>query len=121
MSPSRSASARRFSTTIPRPSPNIVPSPLASNGLLLPVGDRAGVLLKHMYMKMSLNVSVPPVTTTSAFPVVNSIDARCNALSELAHAASTTQFVPCKSSRFAIRPATTFPNRPGKLFSCHGT
>ena len=41
--------------------------------------------------------------------------------SELAHAASTTQFVPWRSSRLAIRPATTLPSNPGKLFSCHGT
>ena len=47
---------------MPSPSPRMVPSPAASNGLALPVGDRAGVLLKHMYMKMSLNVSMPPVS-----------------------------------------------------------
>ena len=46
-------------------------------------------------------------TTTSLRPAANSREARCNALSELAHAASTTQLVPCKSSRLAIRPATT--------------
>jgi len=99
----------------------MVPSASAANGLASPVGDRAGVLLKHMYMKMSLNVSHPPVTTTSARPVCNSIAARWTALSELAHAASTTQFVPPRSSLLAIRPATTLPSSPGKLFSCHGT
>ena len=76
VSPSRSASARRFSTTMPKPSPKIVPSPAASNGFALPVAESAGVLLKHMNMKMSLKVSAPPLTTTSARPVCNSIAAR---------------------------------------------
>ena len=53
---------------MPSPSPRIVPSASAANGRASPVGDRAGVLLKHMYMKMSLNVSTPPVTTTSQRP-----------------------------------------------------
>ena len=44
-----------------------------------------------------------------------------NEESELAQAASTTQLVPCRSRRLAIRPATTLPNRPGNEFSCQGT
>ena len=43
------------------------------------------------------------------------------ALKDEAHAASTMQLVPCKSSRLAIRPATTLARSPGKEFSCHGT
>ena len=43
------------------------------------------------------------------------------ALNDEAHAASTMQLVPCKSSRLAIRPATTLARSPGKEFSCHGT
>ena len=35
-------------------------------------------------------------------------------------AASVTQFVPPRFRRFAMRPATTLPSRPGKLDSCHG-
>ena len=38
------------------------------NGRQSPVGESAGVLLKHMYMKMSLNVSTPPVITRSDVP-----------------------------------------------------
>ena len=41
--------------------------------------------------------------------------------SELAQAASTTQLVPPRSSRLAIRPATTLPSRPGNEFSCQAT
>ncbi len=37
-----------------------------------------------------------------------------------AQAASTTQLVPPRFSRFAMRPATTLPRRPGKVFSCQG-
>ena len=120
-SPSRSASSSRLITTTPRPSPRIVPSPSASNGLALPLGESAGVLLKHIYMKMSLNVSIPPVTTMSALPEESSIPARWSALNELAQAASTTQLVPPRSNCLLIRPATTFPRSPGKEFSCQGT
>ena len=41
--------------------------------------------------------------------------------SELAQAASTTQLVPPRSKRLAMRPAATLPSRPGKEFSCQGT
>ena len=82
---------------MPSPSPRIVPSAEESNGLALPLGERAGVLLKHMYMKMSLKVSMPPVTTMSDLPVASSMLARCRALKELAQAASTTQLVPPRS------------------------
>ena len=43
------------------PSPSIVPSAVSENGRQSPVGDSAGVLLKHMYMRMSFSVSTPPV------------------------------------------------------------
>ena len=39
-SPSRSASASRFSTTIPTPSPGTVPAAFSSNGRQCPSGDR---------------------------------------------------------------------------------
>ena len=61
---------------MPTPSPRIVPSALSENGFASPVGDRAGVLLKHMNMKISLNVSIPPVTTMSLRPVQSSSAAR---------------------------------------------
>ena len=61
---------------MPTPSPRIVPSADSENGFASPVGDRAGVLLKHMNMKMSLKVSIPPETTISLRPVHNSNAAR---------------------------------------------
>ena len=121
LSLSRFASLRHFNTTMPRPSPRIVPSAFSSKGFASLVGERARVLLKHIYMKTSLKVSMPPLITMSALPVCNSIVARCMAPKELAHAASTTQLVPPRSREFDIRPATTFPRRPGKEFSCQGT
>ena len=85
------------------------------------MGERAGVLLKHIYMKMSLNVSSPPVTAMSQRPAASSSMARLTAPSELAQAASTTQLVPPRSRRLAIRPAATLPSRPGNEFSCQPT
>ena len=70
---------------------------------------------------MSLSVSTPPVITMSLLPDISSMRARCIALMELAHAASTTQLVPPRPRRLHILPATTFPKRPGKEFSCHET
>ncbi len=106
---------------MPRPSPSSVPSALSLNGRASPVGESAGVLLKHMCMKMSFNVSTPPVSTMSVRPDCSSAMPRCSAPNELAHAASTTQFVPPRSKRFAMPPATTLPNRPGNEFSCQPT
>src|SRR5260221_1405510 len=51
-SPSRSASSIRLSANMTTPSPSIVPSAAAENGLQSPVGDSAGVLVKHRYMEM---------------------------------------------------------------------
>ena len=106
---------------MPSPSPRIVPSQVASNGFEFPVGERAGVLLKHIYMKISLNVSRPPLKATSQRPVLSSRMARFSAPIELAQAASMTQLVPPRSRRLAIRPAATFPRRPGNEFSCQPT
>jgi len=106
---------------MPTPSLSRVPSESSENGRMDPSAERAGVLLKHMNMKMSLKVSTPPVMTTSERPAESSAAARWMAARELAQAASTTQFVPCRSRRLAIRPATTFPSRPGNEPSCQGT
>ena len=120
-SPSRSASESLLRTRTPRPSPRTVPSPSASKGRASPVAESAGVFEKHMYIKMSLNVSTPPVMTMSERPLFNSIDAKCTAANEEAHAASVTQFVPWRSNLLAMRPATTLPNKPGNEFSCQST
>ena len=105
---------------IPRPSPIIIPSDSASKGLISFFFEKAGVLLKLMYMKMELSVSTPPVSIISVRPEVSSPTAIWSALSELAQAASTTQFTPPRSSLFATRPEMTLPNMPGKEFSSHG-
>ncbi len=120
-SPSRSASSSRLSATMPSPSPSIVPSASSEKGRQSPLALSAGVFEKHMYMKMSLSVSTPPVMTRSESPRYSSCTAMLSAEKVDAHAASVTQLVPPRSSRFAMRPATTLPRRPGKLLSCHGT
>src|SRR3990167_9347130 len=106
---------------MPTPSPNTVPSALAEKGRQSPLRDNACTLLKHMNMLISFSVSTPPVMTISALPSCNSLNAMDNAANDVAHAASTTQLVPPKLNRLATRPATTLPNNPGKVASCHGT
>ncbi len=86
-----------------------------------PEAESAGVLLKHMYMKISLKQSTPPVTTMEERPAASSSEAMWTAESELPQAASTTLLVPPRLKRLAMRPATTLPSRPGKELSCHGT
>ena len=119
-SPSRSASLRRLSATMAMPSPSMVPSAWSENGRQSPDGLSAGVLLKHMYMKMSFIVSAPPAMARSLSPRRSSFTAMDKAENVLAQAASVTQLVPCRSKRLAMRPATTLPSTPGKVLSCHG-
>ena len=99
----------------------MVPSALSEKGRTSPLRLSAGVLLKHMYMKMSFIVSTPPQTTASLSPRCSSFTAMCRAEKVLAQAASVTQLVPPRSRRLAMRPATTLPSRPGKVLSCQGT
>ena len=70
-----------------------------------------------MYMKMSFIVSTPPEMTRSLSPRYSSLTPIEIAENDDAHAASVTQLVPPRSSRLAIRPATTLPSRPGKVLS----
>ena len=120
-SPARSASSRRLRASIAMPSPSSVPSAASENGRQSPVFESAGVLLKHMYMKMSFMVSTPPAMTRSDWPMASSLTAMESAERVLAQAASVTQLVPRRSKRLAMRPATTLPSSPGKDDSCHGT
>jgi len=98
----------------------MVPSAASENGRQSPVGERAGVLLKQVNMKMSFRASTPPVMTRSDSPRYSSWAAMVKAPKAEAHAASTTQLVPPRLRRLAMRPATTLPKRPGKLFSSQG-
>ena len=106
---------------MPEPSPSMVPSAWSLKGRQSPDFDSAGVLLKHMYMKMSFIVSAPPVMARSDWPSQSSLTAIESAENDDAHAASVTQFVPPRSRRLAMRPATTLPSTPGKVDSCQGT
>ena len=77
----------------------------------------AGVFEKLMYIDGELSVHTPPVIIMSLRPSTNSVIAMRIAAKEPAHAASTTQFMPPKSKRLAIRPAITLPSEPGNEFS----
>ncbi len=120
-SPSRSASSKRLNTIMPTPSPTIMPSEFSSKGRGLSLLVKAGVLLKHIYINGELSVSTPPVIIISLRPSTRSLMASFIAPMLLAQAASTTQFIPPRSRRLAMRPAMTFPNMPGKLFSSQRT
>ncbi len=119
VSPSRSASSKRFKTNIPKPSPINIPSALSLKGLMTLALEKAGVLEKDMYIKGELSVSTPPVSIMSARPSINSLKAILTALKEAAQAASTTELIPPKSKRLVIRPEITLPSIPGKEFSFH--
>ncbi len=106
---------------MPTPSPSMVPSALASKGRQSPCLLSAVVFAKHSNMNGSFMVSAPPQMATSACPSASSFTAMASAPKALAQAASVTQLVPPRSSRFAMRPATTLPSTPGKVLSCQGT
>ena len=106
---------------MPKPSPINMPSALSLNGLIFPVLENAGVLLKDIYMKGELSVSTPPVNIISHLPSTNSLMDILMALNEAAQAASTTLLIPPRSNRLVIRPEITFPKSPGNEFSFHPT
>ena len=64
-------------------------------------------------MPMELSVQVAPVIIVRQSPRTSSSTATFMAVSELAQAASTTQFMPFKLKTLVQRPATTFPRKPG--------
>ena len=88
-----------------------------SNGRISSLVVKAGVLENDMYIKGELSQQTPPEIITSDLCSSRSEMANLIAASELAQAASTTQLVPPKSNRLAIRPAITLPNIPGNEFS----
>ena len=103
------------------PSPIMTPPEFSSKGRGLSPFVKAGVLLKHMYIKGELSASTPPAIIMSERNSSKSLIAIFIALKELAQAASTVQFVPPRFKRLAIRPAMTLPSRPGKEFSSQRT
>ncbi len=88
-SPSRSASARRFSTTMPVPSPISRPSADRSKGRMASLGLSARSWEKTVQKATSWQWCTPPATTASQRPERSSATAWSTATSELAQAAST--------------------------------
>ena len=80
----------------------------------------AGVLENDMYMKGELSQQIPPDNIISERYSNKSDTAILIAAKEPAQAASTTQLVPPRLKRLAIRPAITLPNIPGNEFSSQG-
>ena len=99
----------------------MTPPEFSSNGRGLSPEVKAGVLLKHIYIIGELSASTPPAIIMSERYSSKSLMAIFIALKELAQAASTVQFVPPRFKRLAIRPAMTFPSKPGNEFSSQFT
>ena len=102
---------------MPIPSPIIMPFESSSNGRISSLVVNAGVLENDIYINGELSQHTPPEIITSDLCSNKSEIANLTAAKEPAHAASTTQLVPPKSKRFAIRPEITLPNMPGNEFS----
>ncbi len=97
-----------------------MPLESSSKGRTSSLVVNAGVLAKDIYINGELSQQTPPEIITSDRYSSRSEMANLIAANELAQAASTTQLVPPKSKRLAIRPAITLPKRPGNEFSCQG-
>ena len=104
---------------MPIPSPTNIPFESSSNGRISSLVVNAGVFENDIYMNGELSQHTPPEIITSERYSSKSEIAILIAAREPAHAASTTQLVPPKSKRLAIRPAITLPNIPGNEFSSH--
>ena len=102
---------------MPIPSPIIMPLESLSNGRISSPVVKAGVLENDMYINGELSQHTPPEIMTSERYSSKSETANLIAAKEPAQAASTTQLVPPKSKRLAIRPEITLPNMPGNEFS----
>ena len=97
-----------------------MPLDLSSNGRIQSPSVKAGVFENDMYINGELSQQMPPDNMISERYSSRSDTAILMAAKEPAQAASTTQFVPPKLNRLAIRPAITLPNMPGNEFSSHG-
>ena len=102
---------------MPIPSPIIIPFESLSNGRISSFVVKAGVFENDMYIKGELSQQTPPEIITSDLCSSRSETANLIAAKEPAQAASTTQLVPPRSKRLAIRPEITLPNIPGNEFS----
>jgi hypothetical protein len=111
-SPSRSASARRLSTTMPVPSPISTPSASASNGRISPFRLNACNWLNTDQKLMSCTWCTPPASTASSRPLASSVIPWSTAISEDAQAASIVYAGPRRFSRFATRDAARLGTRP---------
>jgi hypothetical protein len=100
-------------TKQPTPSPRAIPSAAASNVEQRPVVDRAWTLVKNWKSWTPLCRSAPPHRTMSLAPDTRSATATSRAARPDAQAASTTMFLPPRSSRLDTRPATTDDSIPG--------
>lgn len=114
-SPSRSASARRFRTTKPQPSPRTYPSAAASKVLQRPAGDIIPDLEKAIGGNGESIRFTPPASARLDSPRCKLSHARCTATSEDEHAVSTHRLGPWQRRKCESRPATLLAAKPMPL------
>ena len=115
-SPSRSASASRFSRKTAEPSPITKPSAPSPNGRV-PVAESAPIFENFTNEFVPMLRSTPPVSTASQWPATSMSTAASTAANVDAHAASAVKFGPRRFSTFATRPERMFDSSPGIVSS----
>merc|ERR1719502_2647783 len=113
VSPSATALERRLSTYMTEPSPMSIPCVSFEYAETLCLREKTGVFEKAMYMPIEQSVQVAPAIIVSQSPWRISSMATLTEMSDEAHAASTTQFMPSRLKTLVTRPAVTLPRKPG--------
>ena len=111
-SPSASASARRFRTTMPQPSPRTYPFAEASNVLHRPSGDNIPAFPRSSSSRPDRIVCTPPASARSASPRNRADTAWCTATSDEEHAVSSAIAGPSRPSAKATRPMAVLKDVP---------
>src|SRR5262249_36785670 len=106
---------------MPMPAPIMMPLESWSKARTYSSVVQAGVFEKHMDVNDALSQQIPPVRLPSEGGSGSSDIASFTAAIDAAQAASTTQLVPPKSKRLAMRPAMTLLGSPGNAFSSQPT
>ena len=106
------ASSSLFKTTKPAPSPITKPSAFSSKGLE-PFADKAPILQNLTKEEISIDLSAPPVKTTSNSFDMSELTEVSKAAILDAQAASVVIDLPVRLKVLAILPAITFESSPG--------
>ena len=111
-SPSASASLRRFSITIPHPSPRTYPSAEASKGAHRPCDDSIVASCRNLAVAVESTAFAPPASAVSTSSRWRAVTAWWIATSDDAQARSTGTAGPSSPSVKATRPTPTLAEVP---------